>query len=214
MDDTTTARKAAQNLYSYMRMTPRQQHHIERCIALGRNCDFDEEHAFAVTRLALLLFDALRDMHGLSPRERFWLTAGALMHDIGYRDTVDDHHKASCAIILDSPMLTFKRNRRFIIGSIARYHRRGFPKNRHANMIVLPRSKRESVRVLAALLRIADGLDSQHRTAVRSLAVKKRGDTVHIRIKGKDVDEECEKAFDKSDLFSRVFSLNVQVTQS
>src|SRR4029077_7071797 len=48
---------------------------------LGKKYNFDETHAQMVAAISLKLFDALKDDHGLGPRERLLLEVSALLHD-------------------------------------------------------------------------------------------------------------------------------------
>ena len=54
---------------------------------LGRRYDFGrgEGHALKVRDLALKIFDDAErlGLHGMGPRERLWLEAAALLHDVG-----------------------------------------------------------------------------------------------------------------------------------
>ena len=75
---------------------------IRSAIDLGRRYEFDEPHARQVCRLALRLFDELRELHGLGEEERRILLAAGLLHDIGQHVSYHQHHKHSRYLILHS----------------------------------------------------------------------------------------------------------------
>ena len=62
-------------------------------------------------------------------------------------------------MILTTPDLPFERREREIIGCVARYHRRGLPTLKHEAFAALSAPDQRVVRRLAAILRVADGLD-------------------------------------------------------
>jgi len=171
-----------------------------------------DEHPQQVTRLALRLFDELQPVHGLAARERFWLQCAALLHDIGWAEGWKAHHKASLRMILEDTTLPFPRYERLIIGSIARYHRRALPTPDHAHYAALKPRDQRKVTMLAALLRVADGLDCSHENAVVDLAVEATPDEIVLRLQVRaDTEEECQEALGKGDLLEQVLGRRLQV---
>src|SRR5205814_1069136 len=92
-----------------------------------------------------------------------------------------------------------------LIATIARYHRRSSPKDRHQEFQRLTPQERIVVRRLAALLRVADGLDRGHRRHVRSLRVARRGAGLQIDVAAEKGSElEVWSARQKADLLEEV----------
>lgn len=139
---------------------------IDPVLELARSCEYETEHTHQVTRLALKLFDELAGVHGLGSEERFYLQCGALLHDIGWVEGQQAHHKTALRIILSSPVLPFDERERLLIGTVARYHRKALPGPTHEHYTVLAEEDRRRVAVLAGILRVADGLDRTHRGLV------------------------------------------------
>jgi exopolyphosphatase/pppGpp-phosphohydrolase len=137
--------------------------------ALAEDCLYEVGHAHHVARLALLMFDQLQPLHQLGPKRRFRLTAAALLHDIGHLEGSRGHHKTSLRYILDSPLLPWSQRQRLVVGSIARYHRKVLPSARHDHFVALSATDRRDVCVLGGLLRLADALDTSHRSIVRDV---------------------------------------------
>ena len=175
-------------------------------LQLARECHYEEGHTNQVTRLALRLFDELAALHGLGPRERFWLECAGLLHDIGWIEGQEGHHKTALRIIRDSRILPLGRRERLIIGGIARYHRGALPKEKHEHFADLAPADRETVRALAAILRVADGLDRTHGDVVRDLScqVTEKSVTLRCQVTG-PAEEERQAALAKGDLFEQVF---------
>src|SRR6185369_4743130 len=70
-----------------------------------------------------------------------------------------------------------------IIALLARYHRQATPKKSHEGYGVLKGSLRRTVRTLAAMLRLAEGLDRSHSQVVTALDVVPRGNAYLIRLR-------------------------------
>ena len=63
---------------------------------------------------------------------------------------------------------------RAIVANIARYHRKGPPDTSHPNYRELSKEARGKVRGLAAILRIADALDREHKQKIESVRAADR----------------------------------------
>ena len=155
-------------------------------IELAERCSYAATHAQQVSRLALALFDAWRNRHRLGPREREWLEYGALLHDIGHHISYERHHRHSYYLIKHGELRGFDPEEIEIIALIARYHRQATPKKSHDGFGDLPRERRDAVRLLAAFVRLAEGLDRSHAQSVQAVRVTfKSGDaTVHLKTRG------------------------------
>jgi exopolyphosphatase/pppGpp-phosphohydrolase len=175
-------------------------------------CAADRRHAEQVARLALRLFDGTRVLHALAGRARRRLEYAALLHDVGWRDGRKGHHKAALRIILESPVLSFSRRERLMIGLIARYHRKAWPDLRHPHYARLPKPRQSEVAVLAALLRLADGLDRSHRRVATDLAVRVRDDRLILLANAAlPPDAEHEAARGKAGLLASLLDRRVVI---
>jgi exopolyphosphatase / guanosine-5'-triphosphate,3'-diphosphate pyrophosphatase len=124
--------------------------------------------------------------------------------DIGLSKGGGQHHKKSAQIILSDTKLPVTSQDRLIVASIARYHRKGLPKNKDYNLASLTRANIKKVKLLAIFLRATDDLDYTHQSNVKSL---------NFKIGTKRVTVECvaeiewmleEQAFNnKKDLFEK-----------
>jgi exopolyphosphatase/guanosine-5'-triphosphate,3'-diphosphate pyrophosphatase len=173
--------------------------------AFGRRCAYREEHAEQVAQLSLSLFDQLPELHGLGEEERALLHAAAMLHDVGAFVSYNRHHKHSYYLLYHADLPGYTDRERELIATIARYHRRSPPKEGHDEFQRLTPQERGVVRRLAAILRVADGLDRGHRRHVRSLTARRRGKAVHIDVtadKGSDL--EVWSARQKSDLLEEI----------
>lgn len=112
-----------------------------------------------VARLAVPLFDGAEALHGLGPIERRLLWCAALLHDTGYAQGDSAHHKGSHRVIRSRPIPGFTPIERELVACVARGHRGADPRDRTGPYAGLEDRELSVVTALAAILRIADGLD-------------------------------------------------------
>ena len=152
-------------------------------IELGERCGYWSEHAQQVARLALNLFDQTRSVHGLGDREREWLEYGALLHDIGVHISYERHHRHSYYLIRNGDLRGFDPQEIAIVALIARYHRQATPKKSHEGFGDLSGPLRRAVKALAAMVRLAEGLDRSHAQALEGIDLYPRDDDYLARLR-------------------------------
>ncbi len=183
-----------------------RERRLQAVLQLAERCDYERAHSHQVTRLALRLFDELQPLHGFGAEERFWLRCGALLHDIGWIEGQRRHHKTSLRIIRSATQLPFDARERLVIGSIARYHRRVLPNEKHYHFAALAPVDQRVVTILAAFLRVADGLDRTHRSIVEDLTCEISPQQITVRCTARGYAEpEREQALKKGLLLEQVF---------
>jgi exopolyphosphatase / guanosine-5'-triphosphate,3'-diphosphate pyrophosphatase len=174
-------------------------------LALARRCHAPEVHSLHVAGLALRLFDQTQRLHGLGEPERAWLEYAAMLHDVGYLINVRQHHKHTYYLIKHSDLTGLTADEIEIIANVGRYHRRALPANKHAPYEGLPPKHKRTVRILSALLRVADALDRTHFSVVETLNVRLGATiTVELQVSG-DAELEIWAAKGRADLLQQVF---------
>jgi exopolyphosphatase/guanosine-5'-triphosphate,3'-diphosphate pyrophosphatase len=105
---------------------------------------------------------------------------------------------------------------RAIIANIARYHRKGPPDNAHVNFRELSKEARGKVRGLAAILRIADALDREHRQKVENVrtVVDREAGRIVLYLRG-DKERELEEwsLENKASMWREEYDLDVQLAE-
>ena len=152
-------------------------------VELAERCSYWAEHASQVQKMALTLFDQTRGVHALTDREREWLEYAALLHDIGVHISYEKHHRHSYYLIKNGDLRGFDPQEIEVIGLVTRYHRRATPKKDHPGYGELPHDLRQAVKVLAACLRLAEGLDRSHAQVLDSLRLVNRGEDYLLQLK-------------------------------
>ena len=176
----------------------------------------DIPHAFQVRKLALIIFDTLRERFGFLSEERLLLEVAALLHDIGKFISFKSHHKHSEVLIRAFEILGLNKTDMNIIAQIARYHRRSLPRDSHQSYIKLSEKKRLLVSRMGAILRLADGLDRTPLLSVKNLKLAIQDDTCRLLVR---FTEDSRLHFEffsinaksKSDFFEKFFGMNVLI---
>jgi exopolyphosphatase/guanosine-5'-triphosphate,3'-diphosphate pyrophosphatase len=183
-------------------------------LQLARRCNWDEGHGRQTARLALDLFDRTASLHGLGAMDRELLEHAGLLHDIGEHVSTESHHKHSAYLIQHGRLRGFDPGEVDFVAALARAHRGGGPKPSHEPFASLDREARDRVTRLAALLRVADGLDRGRSGNVDDIDVVLDGDRARLVVRpsaGADVSIELWGARRKRELFERLFRRRLDV---
>ncbi len=138
---------------------------------LAANCGCEMEHSRHVAQLACSLFSQLADPCHLDLADLPLLEAAAKLQDVGYLINYDQHHKHSYHLIMHSRLPGFQPKELEIVANVARYHRGADPKRKHVNFQQLSSRDQQRVRQMAAILRLAGGLDRSNSRQVVDIRV-------------------------------------------
>jgi exopolyphosphatase/pppGpp-phosphohydrolase len=185
---------------------------FQTIVEFGLSVRNERQHPIQVCRLSCMLFDDLQGLHHMGNTERIWLQAAALLHDIGKSTCGKDHNKHSVDIIIRSKNLPLDKNERIIIGLIARYHRGALPNRSHKHYGKLDSESRYYVRKLAALLRLADGLDENHLSPITDLSCHITEENIALCPETRG-DFNPQKAIVKADLLEDVLNRKVIIIE-
>jgi exopolyphosphatase/guanosine-5'-triphosphate,3'-diphosphate pyrophosphatase len=174
-------------------------------------CSAEYSHARHIAALAVQIFDQLQEPLRLPPHERLLLEAAAWLHEVGTLINYQKHHQHSYHLILHGSLRGLTTHQRELVANIARYHRKAHPKKKHANFARLSPEGQATVRRMAALLRLADGLDRTHTQRIRALACRVENGVVRVMATA-DADPVVDLwgATDKGTLFEEVFGKRLE----
>jgi exopolyphosphatase/guanosine-5'-triphosphate,3'-diphosphate pyrophosphatase len=178
-------------------------------------CQGDRRHVESVRILGLTLFDRLCDVIGADQSERPLLEAACLLHDVGQVVSYRKHHRHSFQLIMHAERLNFTSRDRYLVALISRYHRRNGPSLKHPEFAQISGEEQDIVRRMCAILRIADGLDRGHTSAVERVTTRLTSDRLTIRAvpkqRGANLELECWGAARKSDVLAKLLGRKVLV---
>jgi exopolyphosphatase/guanosine-5'-triphosphate,3'-diphosphate pyrophosphatase len=142
----------------------------------------DMKHALDVRASSMFLFSALRSVHGLAPEFREWLSAAAMLYEVGDYVNRNGHHRHTYYIISNSEILGYTPQQRRLIAAVARYLGKSRPTLEEPAMKALEPTDRESVQKAILLLRLARALNLGRSRAVQKVRVNHRAAEVHLTL--------------------------------
>jgi exopolyphosphatase/guanosine-5'-triphosphate,3'-diphosphate pyrophosphatase len=178
---------------------------IER---LAAACSGELEHGRKVAELAGRIFEQLAEPLELPAGDRLLLECAARLQDVGYVINYDQHHKHSYHLIRNARLPGIRPHDLELIANVARYHRGAHPKRKHDNMARLAPEEQRRVQRLAAILRLAGGLDRSRTQTVRDVTVRiDDGRAVFDVVAEQSPQADLWGAERRADLFEKVFGL-------
>jgi exopolyphosphatase/guanosine-5'-triphosphate,3'-diphosphate pyrophosphatase len=182
---------------------------IER---LAAACSGEVEHGRKVAALAGRIYEQLAEPLDLAPGDRLLLECAARLQDVGYVINYDQHHKHSYHLIRNSRLPGIRPHDLELIANVARYHRGAHPKRKHENLARLSADDQRRVRRMAAILRLAGGLDRSRTQQVRDVvACLEDGKVLLDVVAPEDPQVDLWGAERRTDLFEKVFQLPLEV---
>jgi exopolyphosphatase/guanosine-5'-triphosphate,3'-diphosphate pyrophosphatase len=181
-------------------------------LELCRRCNWDEVHGRQVARLALQLFDQTLALHGLTPHDRELLDHASLLHDIGSHVSTEAHHKHTAYLIEHGRLRGFPPDEVAVLAALGRFHRGGDPRGSREPLASLAPEWHDKMPQLAALLRVADGLDRSRSASVEEVRVELNGSRTRLVVAAPgDSDVDVWGARRKRELFEKVFDRRLEV---
>lgn len=175
----------------------------------------DRTHARTVADHALALFDHLLPFHALPLERRSLLETAALLHNVGLQTDPDQHHIVGRDILLVHPPIELGEQERQIVALTTFLHRKRITCKkldklaRQPLFADLPALVQTEALALAALVRLADGLDyAQNGSGLGQ--VQQRGGAVEIGVVGPSSTVDANRAQAKNDLWQLLFDVDLQ----
>jgi len=177
----------------------------------------DRKHALDVRESATLLFTALRSVHRLPPEYHEWLSAAAMLYEVGDYVNRNGHHRHTHYIISNSEILGYTPQQRRIIAAIARYLGKSRPTVEDGPIKVVETADRPNVQKAILLLRLARALNLGRSRAVEKVRVGLRSAGVKLTLvprRRMGVDLEQWAIEKECDYFREVFGRELSTAVS
>ena len=174
----------------------------------------DLGHATEVRDSALYLFTALKSIHRLPPEYREWLSAAAMLYEVGDYVNRNGRHRHTYYIISHSEILGYTPEQRRIIAAIARYLGKSRPAPDDGPIKILPNVDRDCIPRASALLRLARALNLSRSHALRTVRVRAQDGEVRLALVTKPrstVDLELWAVEKEKNYFREVFGRELSV---
>ena len=177
----------------------------------------DRKHALDVRDSAALLFSALRSVHQLPPEYREWLTAAAMLYEVGDFLNRNGRHRHTYYIISNSEILGYTPQQRRMIAAIARYLGKSRPAMEDVPMKAIDSADRPDVQKAIVLLRLARALNLGRSRAVEKVRVAVRSGEIKLTLvprRRMGVDLEGWAIEKERDYFREVFGRELSTAVS
>lgn len=167
-----------------------------------------EAHYKTVEKFAGDIFDKMRKIHGLGIREKVLLQTAAILHDIGKFINVSNHHRHSYNIVRGCDVVGLSDLENKIVASLCYYHSTVTPNIRDADYAAFRPRERVLVSKLAAILRLAEGLERSHMQKLEKIDVSVgAGALTVVATTNVNVDLEQWAFAEKAFFFEEVFGI-------
>lgn len=202
MDPEFIVHSRRRNLLAWARSL-RQKYHV------------DQEYAEAVSRLALSLFDQMRELHQLGGNERLLLEIGARVHEIGMYVKVAAHHRHAAYLISASPLPGLSDREKMLLAQLVRYQRKASPCLEHEGFAALDEDDRQKAWRLSALLRLAIALNKERRSRIENVEVDIGEEQIILNIHGQgDLLLESWAAMNSADYIEQAFGRRLVIQRA
>ena len=151
-------------------------------IAMAKRYRVDMEQVQHVRGLVMQLFAGLKTVHRLPAEYAEWLSAAAILHEIGAYVNRTGWHRHAYYLIANSEILGYTPAQRRTIAAITRYLGSALPSSGDKLVKSLEPEDRDHVPKAVALLRVARALNQGRRRAVTSVRARARDSQVVLRI--------------------------------
>ncbi len=154
-------------------------------LATGKNYRVDMAYSQHVRKLALDLFRHLRPVHNLPQEYTEWLSAAAMLHEVGIYVNRYGWHRHAHYIIANSEIFGYTAYERALIAAIARYLGNSRPAAAHKAMKLLRPADRILAHKAIFLLRLARALNQSRRAVVSGISARIKGGKVRLVLRTK-----------------------------
>lgn len=118
------------------------------------------DHERRVANNATRLFELTSSFHGLNTEDLRLLQMAAMVHDVGRSVDDEEHPEHGARMVRQEPHLPLTGGERRWLAYLTRYHRGRVPESRR-DEVLRRKDDHHRLRLLLALLRAADALDSR-----------------------------------------------------
>jgi exopolyphosphatase/pppGpp-phosphohydrolase len=164
----------------------------------------DLRHAKHVAEGTATLFNITAPIHELDMRFRDTAFYAGYLHNVAYAAGRKRHEKCGRNILLHQPLADLTDEDRSIVAVTTAFHRKSWKRARlteEPSLLVLAEPLREAAVMLAALVRMADGLDYSHSHATSIASHEQTKDRLRVWLKGPFADSDASRAMMKADMW-------------
>ncbi len=180
---------------------------------LAERYDGYSSHTEAVLKMSMVIFDAMKKVHGMGNRERLLLQTAAILHDCGRYISLVNQAECSYQIIMASEIIGMTHLERQMAANIVKYNSHPLPQ--YQNMVDrMSQGNYMIVAKLAAIIKIANAMDRSHRQKFRNIkAVLKEKELIITVESSESIVLEKGLFSTYADSFEEVFSVKPTIKE-
>ncbi len=174
-----------------------------------------KNHIKVLEELALGIFDKMKRIHGLTPRDRLLLQIAVILHGCGKYISLSDVGECSYSIIMATEIIGLSQMEREIIANVVKFNTQEFEYYETiSNYTSIGKQEYLTITKLTAILRLANAMDRSHKQKFKNvkMTLKNRELVVHVTT---NEDITLEKGFfpEKAAFFEEVFAIRPVIRQ-
>ena len=179
------------------------------CRNIGKRYGVSKAHVQAVAEIALTIFDSMKKIHGLSPRERLLLECAVYLHDCGKFISLVNSVECTCQIIMATEIIGLSHREREMIAQTVRFNTLPMESYEQVSRWTdLTLEDYLTITKLAAILRLSNAMDRSHLQKIEKLRAAVRDGKLVLNLETKK-DYTLEKGLlgEKIEFFEEVFGV-------
>jgi CHAD domain-containing protein/DNA-binding transcriptional ArsR family regulator len=167
-----------------------------------------------VRNLALRMFDETHGVHRLGPGRRSILSAAAALAGLGQGVKASRRYLKARDLILSQPISGFTPMEQDMLASVVAFHRKKVRRGREQAFLRLPNALQQDALALAALLRMADGIDGSRTQSTAIRYVEAQNGRITVVVDGTAAGQDATAAQKRSDLWHELFDVGIRFLTS
>ncbi|MCR4717053.1 MAG: exopolyphosphatase [Lachnospiraceae bacterium] len=170
-------------------------------------------HISNVSNIGLEIFDTMKDIHGLTSRNRLYLQIAIILHDCGKYITMNAGGRESYNIIMASEIIGLSHRERELVAMIVMYNTVYLPAFSELEG-ELSREEYITITKLIAILRVANAMDRSHKQKVGKIEVERKNKKLMLNVDSlADISLEKVLFEPKADFFEEVYGIRPIIKQ-
>lgn len=179
---------------------------------MAKRYRYNKNHTAFVTEVALSIFDHMKKFHGLGKRERLLLELACYLHECGKFVNMDEPGVNGYQLIMSTEIIGLSHKERRLLALIVYHNTIELPA--YEEMHAHEAEEYLLVAKLAAILRLANGLDRSHTQKLAGCTVVRKGQELVISSASEqDVTLEASLLKNKADFFEEIYGVKPVLKQ-
>ncbi len=197
----------------------KEEHDFEKDIVacalnINKRYQGSKKKAENLEKIAIVIYDSMKKIHGLGKRERLYLRIAAILQDCGRYVSLTNIGENSYNILMATEIIGLSQVEHQIVASIVRFAHSDFEYYGQNGISGLERNSYLIVAKLTAILRLANSLEGGYKQKVKELKAQLQENELVLRVETQE-DITLETCFfdEKVKFFTEVFSITPVLKQ-